>query len=283
MTASSFPEFITARRREIGLTLGDVAASLGVSPITVSNWSNGDTKPKPQNLVALAELLEVPPDELADMAGVTLKSAADGVNLLPADLIETADEAERPLTEETDVSEPIAEIRLAEPDPIDEAPEVEPVGEPEAEVLIPEAEVPIPEDFDAAADEPDAPDKEAAELEPEKPDPVEEAGDAVPAVVAAVAPVAQEAPAAEKAPARTRRPGLRRPGGRAPAAAERQVTTLPLTYIEDPKQLMRYRIRWALTVVVLVIMFFVLLWASRELLSALSEVKQAVTPGGIGG
>ena len=58
---------------------------------------------------------------------------------------------------------------------------------------------------------------------------------------------------------------------------------LPLTYIEDPKQLMRYRIRWALTAVVLVIMFFILLWASGELLSALSEVKQAVTPGGIGG
>ncbi len=52
--------------------------------------------------------------------------------------------------------------------------------------------------------------------------------------------------------------------------------------IEDPRQLVRYRIRWALTVVILVIMFIVLLWASRELLSALSEVKQAVTPGGIG-
>ncbi|NNL71533.1 MAG: hypothetical protein HKO70_16415 [Acidimicrobiia bacterium] len=45
---------------------------------------------------------------------------------------------------------------------------------------------------------------------------------------------------------------------------------------------MRYRIRWALTVVILVIMFFILLWASRELLSSLSEIKQAVTPGGIG-
>ena len=66
------------------------------------------------------------------------------------------------------------------------------------------------------------------------------------------------------------------------AGAERPVTTLPLTYIEDPKQLMRYRIRWALTIIILIIMFFILLWASRELLSSLSEIKQAVTPGGIG-
>jgi transcriptional regulator with XRE-family HTH domain len=72
MTASSFPDFITARRRELELTLGDVAARLGVSPITVSNWSNGNATPKTENLVALAELLDVPPDELADMAGVTL-------------------------------------------------------------------------------------------------------------------------------------------------------------------------------------------------------------------
>lgn len=273
MTASSFPEFITARRRELELTLGDVASGLGVSPITVSNWSNGDATPKPENLVALAELLEVPPDELADMAGVTLKSAADGVNLLPAGEAETDDDPAAPLTEEPEVSEPIAEIRLAEPDPVEDLAEVEPVSEPAAEI-------PIPEDSDGEATAPAPSDEEVAEPEPEMPEPVEEADEApdtVPAFVAA------EAPAPEKAPAARKRPSIRRPGGRAPAdAGERQVTTLPLTYIEDPQQLMRYRIRWALTVVILVIMFIVLLWASRELLSALSEVKQAVTPGGIG-
>jgi transcriptional regulator with XRE-family HTH domain len=280
MTASSFPEFITARRRELELTLGDVAAGLGVSPITVSNWSNGTSTPRPENLVALAELLEVPPDELAGMAGVTLKSAADGVNLLPADLVEDADEAPAPLDEETDLPEPVAELRLTQPNLVEDSPEVEVIVEPEAEVQIrgpveqaaepePQDEVQIPELIDDQTVVPT----------PEKPETVEEADrapDAVPAFVAA------EAPAPQTPPAARRRPSIRRPGGRAPAAAERQVTTLPLTYIEDPKQLMRYRIRWALTVIVLFIMFIVLLWASGELLSALSEVKQAVTPGGIG-
>jgi transcriptional regulator with XRE-family HTH domain len=272
MTASSFPEFITTRRRELELTLGDVAAGLGVSPITVSNWSNGNATPKPENLVALAELLEVPPAELAAMAGVSLKSTAGGVNLLPPDLEGIAAEAAPAPVGKAELSEPIAETRLAEPDLLDKPPEVEPVDESAAEVPIP-----VDPDAEAAGTEPPA--EQPAEPEPEtvSPEPVEEAPDAVPAFVAA------ETPAAEQAPAAKERPGIRRPGGRAPAAAERQVTTLPLTYIEDPKQLMRYRIRWALTVVILAIMFIVLLWASRELLSALSEVKQAVTPGGIGG
>ena len=135
MTASSFPDFITARRRELELTLGDVAARLGVSPITVSNWSNGDSTPNPQNLVALAELLEVPPNELADMAGVTLDSPADGVNLLPADCRGCRRRA--PLAEEADVAEPVAELRLTERDPVEDSPEVEAVTEPDEEVQIP--------------------------------------------------------------------------------------------------------------------------------------------------
>ncbi len=54
MAASPFPEFITSRRRELDLTLGDVANSLGVSPITVSDWSSGDATPEPEHLTALA-------------------------------------------------------------------------------------------------------------------------------------------------------------------------------------------------------------------------------------
>ena len=124
---------------------------------------------------------------------------------------------------------------------------------------------PTPPSADEAPSADDAPD----------PVPAEKAPDSVPAFVAA-AP--EEAPR-ERA---TRRPSIRRQAART-VADDRPVTVLPLTYIEDPQQLMRYRIRWALTVVVLAVMFLVLLWASRELLSALSEVKQAVTPGGIGG
>ena len=121
-----------------------------------------------------------------------------------------------------------------------------------------------------AEPEPDEMDSELADLIEEAA--AEESRDQQPAVVT------QLPGPEEKEPPARRRPSIRRRRTR----ADQPVTALPLTYIEDPRQLTRYRIRWALTVVVLVVMFFILLWASRELLSALSEVRQAVTPGGIG-
>ena len=343
MAASSFAEFITSRRRELELTLGDVAERVGVSTITVSNWSSGETKPKPENLVALANLLEVPADDLASMAGVSIKSAPEkAVNLMPpmAAAKEPDTESDELEEEPADTTGPVAALRgpdeAPEPEPeepaaeeptqteppaisqavVEAAEELEP--EPEepaaeepaeiepppispavveaAEELEPEpeeqaaeepaetepgettpevaeaAEMPIPEpDLPDTGDAPDAIDSELAELIDE----AAAAPEAEPELVAAVV-----APEPAKAEPAKRKAVVRRP--RRPAPAERPVTALPLTYVEDPKQLTRYRIRWALTIVILAIMFFVLLWASKELLSALSEVKQAVTPGGIG-
>lgn len=314
MTGSSFPDFITSRRRELDLTLGDVASELGVSPITVSNWSNGDSRPNPENLAALADLLEVPADELADMAGVKLATPDVAVNLMPnADQEPVPDE---PLTDEIDMDEPVAAVLTSDPVPTAEeaAEPTEPAEPPEPEaattdfeadevpIPAPDVEPPTPDDqTEPAVDDIETPDEIAdvevpipaiddeavpvaaavAETAPPEPPidespattPSEDEPEEVPAVVAA---------APEPEPAAKRRPSLRR-SSRAPAGDPGAVAVLPLTYVEDPKQLMRYRIRWILTAVVLAIMFFVLLWASRELLSALSEVKQAVTPGGIGG
>ena len=305
MTGSSFPDFITSRRRELDLTLGDVASELGVSPITVSNWSNGDSRPNPENLAALADLLEVPANELADMAGVKLATPDVAVNLMPN--VDQEPVPDEPLTDEIDMDEPVAAVLMSDPVPAAEestapaepaepevattdleadevpipAPDVEPPapddqGEPVVDdVEIPDIEVPIPaiedeaEPVAAAVTETESAEPPIAET----PAPAGAAPDDVPAVVGA---------APEPEPAAKRRPSLRR-SSRAPAGDAGPVAVLPLTYIEDPKQLMRYRIRWILTAIVLAIMFFILLWASRELLSALSEVKQAVTPGGIGG
>jgi len=264
MTGSSFPEFITSRRRELDLTLGDVASGLGVSPITVSNWSNGDSRPKPENLVALADLLEVPAEDLAEMAGISLGTPDVAVNLMP-DSDETPEESP---TDEAETDEPVAAVRMSEPTPAADEPGDALTDLEAAEVPIPTMEddaVPVAVVAEAASSSDDAPD----------PMPAGEEHDSVPAFVAA-------APEAAPRERTTRRPSIRRSTARAGGDAQ-PVTVLPLTYIEDPKQLMRYRIRWALTVVVLAIMFLILLWASRELLSALSEVKQAVTPGGIGG
>lgn len=280
MTDTSFPDFITSRRRELDLTLGDVASQLGVSPITVSNWSNGETRPKPENLRALADLLEVPADVLAKMAGVTLGARDAAVNLMPTP--DTASEPEEPLTDELDGDEPVAVVRMTDdapppqepisapaPDASQEGPLVTPGLEAsELEAPMDLDEVPIP----AVDDEPIL--VTPAEVASVGADQPESAPDSVPAFAAP--------PEVEKTARSVRRPGIRRPSRQA-VADNGSVALLPLTYIEDPKQLMRYRIRWALTAVVLVIMFFILLWASGELLSALSEIKQAVTPGGIGG
>ncbi len=52
-------------RREAGLTLADVAATLGVSKPTVWAWEKGKARPLPERLEAIAAALGVAPDLLA--------------------------------------------------------------------------------------------------------------------------------------------------------------------------------------------------------------------------
>lgn len=252
MAKQSFGDFITNRRRELDLTLGDVATGLGVSPITVSNWSNGQATPDPAQLTALAELLEVPTDDLAKMSGVT--PAERAVNLMPP--VTAAAAAEKPEPADEDSTGPVAIVRAAD----------EVAESPTAGSANTQEPVPIPK----PAAPPDPMDDELAELIEEAKETTSGQREAAPARPAAAVATADR-------PAR-RRPALRR--RREPG--EQAVTAIPLTYVEDPKQLTRYRIRWALTTVALIVMFIILLWASGELVSALSEVKQAVTPGGLG-
>lgn len=76
---SSVPENITPQQEEIRKTLGEtlrelrternmtqefVAESLGVSRQAVSKWENGSSEPSTSNLVAIAKLYEVLPEEL---------------------------------------------------------------------------------------------------------------------------------------------------------------------------------------------------------------------------
>lgn len=254
MAKQSFGDFITNRRRELELTLGDVATGLGVSPITVSNWSNGQATPDPDQLAALAGLLEVPTEDLARMSGVTPGVTEPAVNLMPAASTDTEKE---PQPAEEESTGPIAMVRTPQDPP---------------ETTAGRADQPDPLPDRSRTDQPDAMDSELAELieEATADETASEVREAVPARAGTAVATAERAP--------RRRPQLRR--RREPP--ERAVTAIPLTYVEDPKQLTRYRIRWALTTVALIVMFFILLWASGELLSALSEVKQAVTPGGLG-
>jgi DNA-binding XRE family transcriptional regulator len=58
-------------RREAGLTLADVAATLGVSKPTVWAWEKGKARPLPERLDAIAAALGVSPDLLAPGPGAT--------------------------------------------------------------------------------------------------------------------------------------------------------------------------------------------------------------------
>jgi DNA-binding XRE family transcriptional regulator len=56
-------------RRERGLTLAQVADSLGVSKPTVWAWEKGKARPLPDRIEPIAEVLEVDPAELAEQRG----------------------------------------------------------------------------------------------------------------------------------------------------------------------------------------------------------------------
>lgn len=63
-------------RREAGLTLADVAATLGVSKPTVWAWEKGKARPLPERLEAIAAALGVGPDVLAPQPGVPRETDA---------------------------------------------------------------------------------------------------------------------------------------------------------------------------------------------------------------
>lgn len=259
MADTSFPQFITDRRRELELTLGDVASNIGVSPITVSNWSNGESIPKKENLVALASVLEFPAEELAEMAGVKLAPDPEPVADAASETLEAAEEEvvdevadEDTVTDSEEavvgiptIGEPAAQEPAAE-----EANEESVAGVVTDQVEAAQAteeektgvidEAPEPPETDAAVETTPPPEKL------EEPPPVPESGpDVIPRVAVSGPPPTQLS---------------------------------PLTYVQDPQQLLRYRIRWGITTVALIIMAFVLVWALGELFTALSDVKESVTP-----
>jgi transcriptional regulator with XRE-family HTH domain len=59
---------INRLRREAGLTLADIATTLGVSKPTVWAWEKGKARPLPERIDAIAAALGVAPEALADPA-----------------------------------------------------------------------------------------------------------------------------------------------------------------------------------------------------------------------
>jgi transcriptional regulator with XRE-family HTH domain len=64
---STLPETIRARRKELGLTLEEVAALVGVTPGALSHIESGRRLPDPRNAVAIAQALQLDPDELLNL------------------------------------------------------------------------------------------------------------------------------------------------------------------------------------------------------------------------
>jgi transcriptional regulator with XRE-family HTH domain len=61
---------LRSRREELGLGQDDVARKLGVSQQTVSRWENGDATPRPSRVLELAELFQLDPPQLQQLAGI---------------------------------------------------------------------------------------------------------------------------------------------------------------------------------------------------------------------
>ena len=60
-------DVIKMRRKELGLTMKEVANAVGVSEGTVSRWESGDIKNmRRDKIAALAHVLDVPPAVLMD-------------------------------------------------------------------------------------------------------------------------------------------------------------------------------------------------------------------------
>lgn len=57
---------LTLAREAAGITSGDVAQSLGVARSAVVRWEQGVRMPRPHQLVALKNLLNVTADEIVD-------------------------------------------------------------------------------------------------------------------------------------------------------------------------------------------------------------------------
>jgi DNA-binding XRE family transcriptional regulator len=63
-TRKSLGEVIKKHRTEKKMTQEFVAETLGVSRQAVSKWESGITDPSTSNLIALAKLLEIEPEDL---------------------------------------------------------------------------------------------------------------------------------------------------------------------------------------------------------------------------
>ena len=75
--AKSLGEALKENRVRCQMTQEFVAETLGVSRQSVSKWENGSSDPNTSNLIALAKLYKISPEELLECATGTSKGGND--------------------------------------------------------------------------------------------------------------------------------------------------------------------------------------------------------------
>ena len=75
--AKSLGEALKENRIRCQMTQEFVAETLGVSRQSVSKWENGSSDPNTSNLIALAKLYKISPEELLECATETSKGGND--------------------------------------------------------------------------------------------------------------------------------------------------------------------------------------------------------------
>ena len=72
-----FARALQRARSECGLSQRQLAAALGVSQASVSQWITGQSAPKPARLVELERVLRLPPNVLARLLGYSPSDEPD--------------------------------------------------------------------------------------------------------------------------------------------------------------------------------------------------------------
>lgn len=264
MTDHSFAEYITTRRRDLDLSLGDVASTLEVSPISVSNWSNGYSVPDRETIIKLAQLLQSDPAELsriAEAARVEIDPEAEPQPL-------ESHSSERPNLEPVEEQPESDEDAVADTsNPPEAAGSGDAVEVPDSSDELAGRKVQLaPSEAVVPLEEVTAEEWVTTELEPAG------AGQATSTATKTVQP--PPLPAEDEDFFAFEEPFVA--DGQDPGAPE--VAAFAPTYVEDTQLLWRYRIRWAITAVVLVIMVFVLFWSVGNMWDTLKSGIDSVLP-----
>jgi len=91
---------------------GELAKRLAVSQQSVSRWEAGTHRPKPAQIAALSDALQLPVAELIDLGGYAAPAAATTMSLLPVDMLDAVT-FERFVKDLVQELHPTADVRLA--------------------------------------------------------------------------------------------------------------------------------------------------------------------------